>query len=165
MWKSFLLPLFAASFITAQVPTPNWDTNQWNKTRTIKELPFCAMILREFHDTFDGSHTIHILMEPDEVSENNLRLLFSTLSHKDPSSPSLHVLVETDIERLAALATGEFTADVSPKRNRRANGHSSRIWQWAIYRRNAAGEFFRYNPDYPKADGFKTILLWGKEQL
>jgi hypothetical protein len=159
MWKSclvfILLPLV---YVQAQGPTSN---NDWNKTRAIKELPFCALIVREFHDTAQANHEFHILMEPDEVTEDNLRLLFAAISRRDPDAPVLVAWIKTDVEQLESLATGVVMAGSG----RIKKDSAKRIQQLVLYRRTKEGEFFRYNSNYPKSEGFKTIILWGKEQF
>lgn len=167
MWRLYLVFLVLPPvFVQAQVPGPTWDTTNWNKTRAIKELPFCALILREIHDKFDATHKIYILMEPDEVTEDNLKLLFGIMSRRDTESPILWIIVETDVTQLAPLATGGFTAGSGAKKSNGATGDPLKpIRQWANYRRTKVGESFGYNPNYPKGEGFKTVILWGKEQL
>lgn len=166
MWRLYLVFLvFTPLFVQAQVQGPTWDTSNWNKTRAIKELPFCALILREAHDKLDATHKIYILMEPVEVTEDNLRLLFGILSRRDPESPILRILVETDVTGLAPLATGGFIAGSGRKSEGAKEDPPKQIRQWANYRRTKVGESFGYNPNYPNGVGFKTVILWGKEEL
>jgi hypothetical protein len=120
--------------VQAQVPEPKWDTSNWNKTRDIKDLPFCAFILRESHQQYDGNHLMYILMQPDEVTEENLRLLFGLISRQDPDSSSMRVLVETDLDQLTSLVNRGSVSGSSSKSSERAESSTS-IRQWAMYRR------------------------------
>lgn len=162
---------FTPFFLQAQVPGPTWDTSNWNKTTSIKELPFCALILRESHDRIDATHTIHVLMEPDEVTANNLGLLFGVLSQRDAESPAMVINVATDVTQLAPLATGGFISGSSLTKSDGAKevpligGRVRPIRQMAIFRRNKFVAFFRYNPDYPKGESIRTVIMWGREHL
>ncbi|MEK6289491.1 MAG: hypothetical protein AABO57_27570 [Acidobacteriota bacterium] len=124
-----------------------------DETRSIEGLPFCALVVGDFYDKDQRERTIDVLMEPGQVTDSNLGLLFRILSDKLTEEPALTIWVNTDIRQLATLATG--TGGSGPAQGKR-------IFQLAYYRRTNTVELFRYNPNYPKA-GEKTIIIRGKE--
>jgi hypothetical protein len=147
------------------------QNSQWNKTRAIKGLPFPAFILREYLGEFQPGLEVHILMDPDDVTEDNLRLLFELVSEKYTKAKRLVAMVSTDIEQLESLITGYIITGSPPQEKADVNEETTskvqkrsrkRIHKWAYYRRTKEVELFRYNPDYPN-DGMKTIILKGKE--
>lgn len=115
-----------------------------------EEVPFAAIVLRDGERRFDGSRQIHILVEPSDVTERNLLLLFKVVSEQC-SEPSLIVWVYTDVAQLAALSTGQ-----------NMSGGPTDKHQLVYYERTDKVELFRYNPNYPE-EGRKTVLLKGKE--
>ena len=160
MHKS-VMTLIVISFI------PNYfkndDSDQWNKTRAVKEVPFCAFILREFLDDKEQNRDVYVLMEPDQVIEINLDLLFKALSKKFPQPYSLTIWVETDVEQLGVIATGRM-GTVSPAESEKENPEEKAVKpQLAYYRRTKKVELFRYNPNYPHKNGEKTVIIRGKE--
>jgi hypothetical protein len=132
------------------------DDPDSNGTKAVKGLPFCALILRESRETPLSIHTFHVLMEPEEVTEGNLKLLFAMISQSDPQSSVIYVRVNTDVDQLGSLATG---VGRSGEKN---PGIKRPVRQWAYYKKSKEGEYFRYNPSYPEAEGYKTVVLWGK---
>ena len=138
---------------------------RWNETRAIQGQPFCALILREFSDPDRKERTIYVLMEPSQVNEGNLHLLFRHLSQQFPDDPILRVIVHTDVEQLAVLATGHLVT-ASPARvvpdSSAQEKESKRVLQLVFYKRTESVELFRYNPNYPKS-GEKTVVIRGKE--
>jgi hypothetical protein len=176
MWKAlavFLIALFLVG-VSAAMPMSD-DKASWNKTRALKELPFCAFILRDFLlEESSPEREIFILMEPDEVTEENLKLLFKVVSEKYLKPLALKVWVKTDIEDLKELATGVMITGDPPPKNSEVSGKekivssnelnkkTKRIRQWAFYIRNEDVELFRYNPDYPE-EGMKTVMLRGSQ--
>jgi hypothetical protein len=152
--------VFASNY--GVVPTKG-DKNQigeeqWDKTRALTQSPFCALILREFLKRGDRGREIHILIEPDQVTEDNLRLLFKAISEKYPPPLLLEAWVYTDVEQLAALATRSGHSFYPDTRAREGKER-----QWAYYKRTEEVELFRYNPNYPES-GMKTVILRGKEE-
>jgi len=126
---------------------------RWGDVISMEGLPFCALILSNVYDKRQRERTVDILMEPDQVNEDNLRLLFRSLSEKFPADPTLKAWVNTNVKQLAMLATG--MGGSGP-----AQGTSN--LQLAYYRRTEEVELFRYNPNYPKA-GEKTVIIRGKD--
>jgi hypothetical protein len=92
-------------------------------------------------------------MDPAEVTEDNLRLLFGNLSTRYSSPPRLEITVFTDVEQLAPLATGHALS---------GREYDSKVNQRADYYRDERKELFSYNPNYPKR-GLRTVMLRGKE--
>ncbi len=131
--------------------------DKWDKTVALKELPYCALILRAFLGPDDSSREIFVLMEPDNVNEENLRLLARALSEKYPPPLSLKAWIETDVKQLATLITNSNSSSYP---DNHASGKKE--LQWAYYRRSEEVELFRYNPEYPKP-GMKTVILKGEE--
>jgi hypothetical protein len=86
------------------------QTSAWNKTEVIKELPFCALKLRTLLNESASSREVHILVEPEQITESNLILLFKVVSDKYPKPLSLEVFVSTDLEQLKPLVTGMTVA-------------------------------------------------------
>jgi hypothetical protein len=149
------------------------DEGGWNKTRAITELHFCVFILRDFLDGDEPSREISVLMEPDQVTENNLTLLFRALSEKYPAPKTLRVQVYTDVEQLGFLSTGrmedlapaegsEMTIREDGTSQKNLNKKKKRVLQFAFYKRAKEEEFFTYNPNYPEY-GTKTITLRSKQ--
>lgn len=136
------------------------NNEESNTTRAIKGLPFYAFILREFVSEDGSSREINVLMEPNQVSETNLRLLFRNFSRKFPAPISVEVWVYTDVEQLDTLSTNQIT-DVAPARG--ATPKEKKVaHQLVYYKRTKDVELFRYNPNYPKV-GEKTVILRGRE--
>jgi len=176
MWKAIAVFSIALFLIEASAARPIADDkDSWNKTRALKELPFCAFILRDFLlEESSPEREIFILMEPDEVTEDNLRLLFNVVSEKYPKPLDLKVWVKTDVEDLKVLATGVLITGDPPQKNSEVSGKEGnsssnnsnkktrRIHQWAFYIRNKDVELFRYNPNYPE-EGMKTVMLRGNQ--
>jgi hypothetical protein len=142
-----------------------------DKLSSIKNLPFCAMIF--FEDLSNSRQDVRVIMDQDDISENNLKLLFSEISRKYSASIPLDVLVYTDLIEPGALANGENISGgnepsslgkdnkrskVADRKNRISNG----VPRGAFYMRRENVELFRYNPSYPDY-GMKTITLKGKE--
>lgn len=126
---------------------------RWDDVIAVKDVPFCALILSNFYDKNERERTIDILMEPHNVNEDNLALLFRAVSEKFPDEPTLKVWVNTNVKQLATLATGIGGSGPSQRR---------RELQLAFYQRTPTLELFRYNPNYPKR-GEKTVLIRGRE--
>jgi hypothetical protein len=129
--------------------------DKWDKTVAIRELPYCALILRAFLGSDDSSRKVFVLMEPDNINEENLRLLAKTMSDRYPPPLFLEVHVTTDVKQLATLVTN---SNISGSGNYEAPGKKE--LQWAYYRRSEEVELFRYNPEFPKP-GMKTVILKG----
>ena len=137
---------------------------RWNETRAIQGLPFCALTLREFFDRDLPERTVYVLMEPTQVNEGNLHLLFRFISQRFPDDQILKVWVDTDVEQLDFIATGRMVT-VSPGFGTTAKPQaeeSKRVLQMALYKRTKSVELFRYNPNYPKS-GERTVIIRGKE--
>jgi len=133
----------------------------------VEEVPFSAIIyFREKNQRF--CH-VNILMAPDQVTLDNLRLLFQRLSNKYASAKILRIRIDTRLERLSSYITGEFhAADPPPskyenKKKKVKKEEAIEVEQWAVYIRTEDVELIRYNPNYPKANGMETIILRGKE--
>lgn len=126
---------------------------RWGDAISVEGLPFCALILSNVYDKRQKERTVDILMEPHQVNEDNLRLLFRSLSERFPDDLTFKAWVNTNVKQLAMLATG--MGGSGPAQGKRA-------LQLAYYRRTEKEELFRYNPNYPKA-GEKTVIIRGKE--
>jgi hypothetical protein len=164
----FLL-LFSCNESAAQDSGSRLHNDRWNKTTVIKDLPFGALLFRDFYDREDRSRELYVLTEPESVTELNLHLLFGVLAEAVPQSESLQVWVYTDVEQLSALATGQqgtvaLSREQSEEfeRDRSKGGNNKAVKQLAYYRRFKEVEFYRYNPEYPKP-GHKTVMIRGKE--
>jgi hypothetical protein len=129
------------------------DESRWNKTTAIKEVPFCALILRNFTPDHGRRRELYVLMEPEQVLEENLFVLFRALSDKYPRPGPLEIWVETDVQQLADLATGKGWS---------GSAGIDRPLQLAYYKRNSEVELFRFNPAFPES-GEKTVVIRGKE--
>ncbi|MEK6410026.1 MAG: hypothetical protein AABN34_24140 [Acidobacteriota bacterium] len=158
MWKKTMMLVILTFGISYDVAGGGQNTvDQWDKTVALKQLPYCALVLRALIGPDNSSREIFLLMEPDQVTEGNLRLLSRVLSERYPPPLSLEVRVTTDVEQLASLATNSgHTAHPDNE------ARGKKEMQWAYYRRSEDVELFRYNPNYPKA-GMKTVILKGKE--
>jgi len=166
MIRKVLLPILVMSVVASASGQAQRQAGQRlsNETTAIGGLNFCAFMLREFYDKDEKGRTIYVLMEPRQVSESNLYLLFRILSERFNADEDLTIWVDTDVEQLAFLATGTMVT-FSPARgviDDSARGHNKRILQLAYYKRTKAVELFRYNPNYPIA-GEKTVIIRGKE--
>lgn len=125
-----------------------------DKTRAVEGLPFCALVLRVFVREKGARVVTYLLMDPEEVTEQNLRMLFEKISAQHASAPFLESMVYTDVEQLGFLATHQAHSGLP--------NLPAKELQSAYYRRDDRVEFFRYTPDYPRS-GLKTIVLRGKE--
>lgn len=126
----------------------------WDKTTAVPDLPFCALVLRVFDDEHYPRVRVYILMEPDKVTEDNLKILFGRVGELHRSSSSLEAFAYTDVEQLGFLATRQAHSG-SPNFKRKES-------QLAYYRRDDQVELFRYNPNHPKS-GLRTVIIRGKE--
>ena len=131
--------------------SPSAKRQHGDKGMSITGLPFCVLVLRVFTSDFYPRVRVHVLMEPDKITESNLRLLFEKISEQHPTTSSLDAMVYTDVEQLGVLATRRALSN--------SKGTESQL---AYYRRDDRVELFRYNPDYPKS-GLKTVIIRGKE--
>jgi hypothetical protein len=140
----------------------------WNKIEAIKQLPFCALKVMTLESQF--GREVHILMEPDEVTESNLLLLFRVVSEKNPEPLELETFVSTDIQQLRSLVTNMNTSATLSEEDSEKTGSdvistsSQRKAEkkWAYYKRTNQVELFRFNATFPRP-GMKTIVLRGKE--
>ncbi|MEK6301803.1 MAG: hypothetical protein AABO41_13920 [Acidobacteriota bacterium] len=130
------------------------QARQGGGTTALSGLPFCALVLRVFVDEANSSTRVYVLMETDNVTEANLRILFERISRQHSSPSSLEATVYTDVDQLAFVATGQAHSGEWDR--------SSKLRQLAYYRRDAQAELFRFNPDYPAA-GLKTVILRGRD--
>ncbi|MEK6288222.1 MAG: hypothetical protein AABO57_21090 [Acidobacteriota bacterium] len=147
--------------------------DQSQQTLALTQLPFCALVLRSYKVS-DSSDHVYVLMAPAQVTEENLRELFQSLSDAYSKSTLLQVSVYTDVRQLDFLATGlaqsgpDDPVRAKPKSPSRAADSTDKErnkpdeYQWAYYVRWKDGEFFRFNPDFPKK-GTKTVTLRGKQ--
>jgi hypothetical protein len=166
MITRILLSILVLSFGVVGEPYAGQQARngRWNETTAIHGLPFCALTLREFFDRDQHERTVYVLMEPSQVNEGNLHLLFRSISQRFPNDPNLKVWVDTDVEQLGTLATGQMVT-VSPGFGATAEAlptESKRVLQMALYKRTESVELFRYNPNYPKS-GERTVIIRGKE--
>lgn len=166
MWKLALL-LIVLGFAKAPEQAVGLDDEQeWHKTRAIKEVPFCAFILRDFLDDNRESRELAVLMEPDQVTEGNLTLLFKALSEKHPKPTDLRIQVYTDVEQLGFLATGLLEDKAPPEKKKAASSDqgdkgSKREPQFAFYKRTKYEEYFSYYVFKQKSE-VKTVILRSK---
>src|ERR1700733_1526733 len=95
---TFSLISFLVPFHTAQ---PTRQQQRWNKTAAVDGIPFCAFMLREMVVEGPESHyEVFILMEPDHINEENLRILFDVISKRYRQESDLQAWVYTDVEQL-----------------------------------------------------------------
>lgn len=150
--------------------TGQQSEDRWNVTTSLKGLPFCALVLRDHLADSDRRRVLNVLMDPDDVAEGNLVLLFRVLSEKYPSPVALEVWVNTDVEQLSLLASGVLIHKADPPLrpstgNQGAGSEAKirgRVLQLVFYRRSKDVELFRYNPNLPE-EGSRTVILRGKE--
>jgi hypothetical protein len=146
--------------------------NQVQGTQALTQLHFCALILR-VHNVSSTSQHVYVLMEPERVTEQNLRELFRSISSTYGGSDLLQVSVYTDIRQLEFLATGQaqsgpdnpaISEGKSGSATRSLSKEQNRIsdYRWAYYVRWDGGEFFRFNADFPKT-GITTVVITGKQ--
>lgn len=155
MSKTMMLTL--AILLASALPFASASTcaeNQADKTTAIDNLPFCALVLRVFVYEHGARTRTYILMEPDGVTETNLRLLFEKVGQMHASTLSLEVVIYTDVEQLGFLATRQTHSGLPNFKRNEARS--------AYYRRDQQVELFRYNPNYPDT-GLKTVIIRGKE--
>lgn len=130
----------------------------------VEGIPFSALIYFEDHN--DWEYDIRLIMAPEQVTEQNIRLLGKILSRKYPPPKPLAVHVTTDLESPCQAARGvggAFDPGENEPKNRQKEKKEIEVRQWAFYTRRADVELFRYNPNYPKDNGMKTVILRGKE--
>lgn len=165
MQKTTVFLAFSLMFISLHTLILGFSQKSvWNKTEAIRELPFCALTLRTLESR--RGREVHILMEPDEVTESNLQLLFKVVSAKNPEPLLLETFVSTDVQQLRSLVTNmntsaEESESIGPDVVTSSQGKVEKN-QWAYYKRTDQVELFRFNPTFPKL-GMKTIILRGKE--
>lgn len=145
-----LLLLLAASWAS---PKAN-PALRANDLKSIKGLPFSALIF--FESKSDVRFFIGILMDQDDISEDNLRLLFRSLSEKYPLPDPLEAQVYTDMWKPSALTRNEVISVDGKTKGQSSAPHG------AFYLRRQSVELFRFNPNYPE-HGMKTVVLRGKE--
>jgi hypothetical protein len=157
-------PLYVFSKSTSIRPV----TFQSDRLRAIKELPFCAFIF--FESKSAVRLYVGIVMDQDDITEDNLRLLFRLISEKYPvhmisekdHPMPLEAQVYTDLRIPGALANNEMVS-VGGKSNTALNTKKKKAASGgAFYMRNETVELFRYSLNYPE-DGMKTVILRGKE--
>src|SRR5215470_5068550 len=76
-----------------------------SKTRAVTDLPFCALVLREWENGVTPGFDDYVIMEGDRMTEENLKLLFKVLSDQHSDEPNFQSWVYTDVTQLASIAT------------------------------------------------------------
>jgi hypothetical protein len=147
----FTLIILSSVFAASTYSQESEKGDSWKKIQAIKGIPFCAIILGNNPEGFWKSREIYVLMEQAEITENNLRILFQSISDSNPEPPDLSVTVYTDIKQLKPLVLDGCIS-----------GGGSKVLHGAYYNRRKNVELFRYNPNFPEP-GLQTVTLKGKE--
>ncbi|MEK6288223.1 MAG: hypothetical protein AABO57_21095 [Acidobacteriota bacterium] len=117
------------------------------------------------------SFFVGILMDKEDMSESNLKLLFQSISKKYPPQLlfekhgrplPLEARVYTDLRIPGALANNEMISVSGTRSTSSSEESRNPTRSRAFYTRTEAVELFRYNPNYPE-HGTKTVILRGKE--
>jgi hypothetical protein len=124
---------------------------QRNKTRAVRELPFCALVLGEDMNPINQGYEDYVIMESYEMTEENLRLLFKALSNQHSDEPNFQAWVYTDVTQLRELAThtGHSGDDDTLKNHK-----------WAYYSRSPEREYFEFKTK-PSENRLSTMVLRG----
>ena len=159
-----ILLLLEQSYATVKLQQQDSEVID-DKLVAVEDVPFSAIIY--FQENNQSFRHVNILMAPEQVTLDNLRLLFQKLSEKYVTAKPLRIYVNTRLEELSSYITGKFYAADPPAKSERDKKEKvekdTEVRQWAVYIRTENVELIRYNPDYPKENGMKTIILRGKE--
>jgi hypothetical protein len=120
------------------------------RTWEVKGLPFCALILREFTEPGRGGFEQYLIMDPDQITRENLKILFKALSDQHSGDANFQAWVYSDVSQLAGLATQSGSGDDSS-----LNKH-----KWAYYSRSREREYFDFKPSLSASD-LTTVVLRG----
>jgi hypothetical protein len=96
-------------------------------------------------------------MEPDQVTEDNLRILFRVIPDEYRQGIPLRIWVYTDVKDLAGLATSSGHSAFPD-----ADAKDREVHRWAYYKRTSDVELFRYGNGHRETE-MKTIVLRGHE--
>jgi hypothetical protein len=80
---SVISPTVGRCSVAMQQKVTIQQNRDWDKTRTVLGLPFCALMLRAFL-VEESRREVHVLMEPDQVTEENLRPPANSMSSWNP---------------------------------------------------------------------------------
>lgn len=161
----FLILLFASSW----APVKPASGAQVDGLSAVRGLPFCAFVFFEVENP--TTFFVGILMDKGDMSEDNLKLLFQSISRKYPPQSlyekhngplPLEARVYTDLRIPGALANNEMISASGKRSTSSREDSRNPVPNTAFYMRTEAVELFRYNPTYPE-HGTKTVILRGKE--
>jgi len=115
----------------------------------VTDLPFCALVLREWKNPVTPGFDDYVIMEGDRMTEDNLRLLFKVLSDQHSDEPNFQSWVYTDATQLASIATQSVrSGELDEMKNHK----------WAHYLRSPEREYFEFKPIASAKELSKVIL-------
>ena len=162
MWKTTFLIIMLLAVGWHQSPLYGGDSPQQWQTETGKngsKLPILYIILSTSINEYveNGARDVEVLLDAEDFSEKNLKILFGELSDRFPTPDRLSVHVFTNLKQVGSQSQRDTVSSMPPKENPEFHNY-----HWALLMRIVGDELVRYNPNPPSRE-MKTMVLKGKD--